>query len=612
MSAVPPMKTMHTLPDVDGTLPRVALPSLTVLVCAAAVLVSLGVAMSSPYYLLLLTFAAIYLLAAMGLNVLSGYAGIVSVAHGAMVCVGAYATAITTVKYGWNFWPAAALSVLVGMGFSALLALPALRLSSWYFVLITIAFTIAVTAMLNDLRDFTGGYGGIVGVPTPTLFGAKLEGRGLFLLVCSLVGVVAWCQSRIMNSRIGWALHSIREGAVRAQANGVSIHRMRLFAFVFSGALAGLAGAFYASAKVVVTPEDFSFDFSIFFLFVVVLGGPARLAGPLLGVLTFYVAPELLGSLKEYRMIVYGIGLLLFSVFLPEGLAGLLATLDQRLRRGGGAASARAQAAAVAAQSRAAERSVQGAGLSVRGVVKNFGGVRALDDVSLMVRPGSIHAIVGPNGSGKTTLLNMISGFYAVDAGSMKLGDTELAGRSPTAVARMGVQRTFQTPKLLPGLSVLENTRFGGYARERATGAEIAFALPRASRESAALDAEALQLLSVVGMSRRASEEAALLPHGQQRLVEIARAMLGEPRLLLLDEPAAGLSLGELEEFGKLLKEMRRLGMTIVMVEHHIELVADIADSVTVLDQGRVLAEGTPDEVFRSAAVVSAYTGAAR
>ncbi|NML47259.1 branched-chain amino acid ABC transporter ATP-binding protein/permease [Ramlibacter sp. G-1-2-2] len=601
---------MDSLSPDPAALPRLKLPSLTVLVCGIAVLVSLGLAMSSSYFLLLLTFAAIYLLAAMGLNVLSGYAGIVSIAHGAMVCVGAYATAIATVRYGWNFWPAAGLSVLVGMGFSALLALPALRLSSWYFVLITIAFTLAVTAMLNDLRSFTGGYGGIVGVPMPTIFGAKLEGRGLFLLVVGLVAVVAWAQSRMMNSRIGWALHSIRAGAVRAQANGVSIHRMRLFAFVFAGALAGLAGAFYASAKVVVTPEDFSFDFSIFFLFVVVLGGPARLAGPLLGVLTFYVLPELLGSLKEYRMIVYGIGLLLFSVFLPEGLAGLLAALDQRFMRRGAAALRADAAAAAAAKSPPERQRVSGAALSVRGVVKNFGGVRALDDVSLEVKPGSIHAIVGPNGSGKTTLLNMISGFYPSDAGSMKLGDSELAGRSATAVARQGVQRTFQTPKLLPGLSVLENTRFGGYARERASGAEIALGLPRATRESAALDAQAMHLLSVVGMEKRAGEEAALLPHGQQRLVEIARAMLGEPRLLLLDEPAAGLSLGELEEFGALLKEMRRLGMTIVMVEHHIELVADLADAVTVLDQGKVLAEGTPEEVFRSAAVVSAYTGA--
>jgi branched-chain amino acid transport system permease protein len=593
-----------------AALPDFRFPSLTALVCGATALACIAMAVTSPYYLLLMTFAAIYLIAAMGLNVLSGYAGIVSIGHGALVCVGAYATAIATVHYGWGFWPAAALSVVVGMAFSALLGLPALRLSSWYFVLITIAFSLAVTAMLTDLRSFTGGYGGIVGVQPPVVLGEKLGGKMLFGLIVAVIAALWWTQSNIMNSRIGWALHSIREGDVRAQANGVSTRKVRLFAFVLSGAVAGLAGAFFATAKVVVTPEDFGFDFSIFFLFVVVLGGPARLAGPLLGVLTFYVLPELLGSLKEYRMIAYGVGLLLFSIFLPEGLAGLLVRLEHRLQRRRAVPGMPASAAA--ARGAKTQARVEGVALSVREVTKTFGGVRALDGVSLEVKPGSIHAIVGPNGSGKTTLLNVISGFYPATGGSIVLGTTTLTGLSPTRVARMGLQRTFQTPKMLGDLTVLENTRFGGYARERATGLEIALSLPKARREAEELDAEALELLALVGLAHRAHDKAAELPHGQQRLVELARAMIGHPRMLLLDEPAAGLSLGELEEFGKLMMEMRRLGMTLVMVEHHIELVANIADSVTVLDQGRLLAEGTPEEVFRSAAVVSAYTGGAR
>jgi branched-chain amino acid transport system permease protein len=590
--------------------PAFSLPSLTTIVCVSATLVCLGLAVSSPYYVLLMTFTAIYLIATMGLNVLSGYANIISIGHGALVCVGAYATAIATVTYGWNFWPACGLSVLVGMGFSMLLGLPALRLSSWYFVLITIAFSLTVAGMLTDLRAFTGGYGGIVGVRPPTFMGTELGGKSLLGVLVVIIAALWWVLSNIMRSRIGWALHSIREGDVRAQANGVSTISLRLFAFLTAGALAGLAGSFYASAKVVVTPEEFGFDFSIFFLFVMVLGGPARLAGPLLGVLTFYVLPELLGSLKEYRMIVYGVGLLLFSIFLPEGLAGLFARFEERFQRrrpvGAGATSV------LTTHGTSAENRVEGVALSVREVGKNFGGVRALDGISLAVKPGSIHAIVGPNGSGKTTLLNVISGFYAADGGSVMLGDTSLTGLSPTRVARLGVQRTFQTPKLLSDLTVLENTRFGGYAREKATGVEIALSLPRARREAAQLDAEAMELLGVVGLAHRAHDKAGELPHGQQRLVELARAMIGHPRMLLLDEPAAGLSLGELEEFEALMRKMRALGMTLVMVEHHIELVANIADSVTVLDQGRLLAEGTPEEVFRSAAVVSAYTGAAR
>ncbi|MEJ8825354.1 branched-chain amino acid ABC transporter ATP-binding protein/permease [Variovorax humicola] len=589
--------------------PSLSVPTLSLVACALLTLVATGTALVNSYYLLLMTFAAIYMVAAMGLNVLTGYAGIVSIAHGALVCVGTYAAAIASVRYGWGFWPSAVLSAAVGLAFSVVLGLPALRLSSWYFVLITIAFTLAVTAMLNDLRGFTGGYGGIVGIPKPSLAGVKVEGFGLFALVVGVAGLLWWVMHNLIDSRIGWALQSIREGDVRARANGVSTARLRLFAFAFSGAVAGLAGAFYASAKGVVTPEDFSFDFSIFFLFVVVLGGPARLSGPLLGVAAFYVLPELLDSLKEYRMIAYGVGLLAFSVFLPEGLAGAIAGFDDRRQ----ARRATARAAAMPRDAGpAVVEPVQGMALLIRGLAKEFGGVRALDGISLDVQPGSIHAIVGPNGSGKTTLLNMISGFYPASSGSIRLDGAEVVGRGPTSIARLGVQRTFQTPKLLGELSLLENVRFGAYARELSSGLEIAFRLPRARREAAALDAEALRLLALVGLAARAHEHAALLPHGQQRLVEIARALIGRPKLLLLDEPAAGLSMGELDELGDLMRAIRRMGTTLIMVEHHIELVASIADAVTVLDQGRILAEGTPEQVFSSAAVVHAYTGGAR
>ncbi|VTU39959.1 branched-chain amino acid ABC transporter ATP-binding protein/permease [Variovorax sp. PBL-E5] len=592
------------------------LPPWIMVISALLVLAGIGAALWNSYYLLLMTFAAIYVLAAVGLNLLTGYAGIVSIAHGALVCVGTYATAIATVHYGWNFWPAMLLSAAVGLVFSTLLALPALRLSSWYFVLITIAFSLAVTAMLNDLRSFTGGYGGIVGVAKPSVLGLKLDGFGLFALVLAAVALLCWVTHNIIDSRLGWALRSIREGDVRARANGVSTARLRLFAFAMSGAIAGLAGAFYASAKGVVTPEDFSFDFSIFFLFVVVLGGPARLAGPLLGVAAFYVLPEMLGSLKEYRMIAYGVGLLVFSVFLPEGLAGAIAALDERraARRAAARVGQRCAGPSAATTPRdpvaaPAER-VTGVGIEVRDLVKQFEGVRALDGVSLDVRPGSIHVIVGPNGSGKTTLLNMISGFYPCTSGSIRLDGTEITGRGPTSIARMRVQRTFQTPKLLGELTLLENVRFGGYVREQSTGLELALRLPRARREAANLDAEALRWLALVGLADRAHERAAGLPHGQQRLVEIARALIGQPMLLLLDEPAAGLSMNELDELGDLMRAIRQMGTTLIMVEHHIELVADVADSVTVLDQGRILAEGTAEEVFNSAEVVRAYTGA--
>jgi len=251
-----------------------------------------------------------------------------------------------------------------------------------------------------------------------------------------------------------------------------------------------------------------------------------------------------------------------------------------------------------------------GMAVAVHQVVKRFGGVAALDGVDLDIAAGSVHAIVGPNGSGKTTLLNMISGFYRPDAGSIRLGGVEVVGRSPARIARLYVGRTFQTPKLLPELSASENVMLGGYTAERASGLEVALRLPRARREQRALEARARRYLEFVGLGERDVAEAGDLSHGQQRLAEIARAMIGTPRLLLLDEPAAGLSLAELDRLGALIDSIRALGVTVVIVEHRLELVASICSRVTVLDRGTVLAGGTPSEVFSNPAVVRAYMGA--
>ena len=567
----------------------------------------LPILVTNSYYLFLLTFAGVFVLAAMGYNVISGYAGIISLAHGALIAAGAYTTAILSVKYGWSFWPAALASIFVGVLASALISVPALRLSSWYYVLITIAFTTTVTAMAIDLRWLTGGYGGIVGVPPPSLFGHAFKTREMFWLVLALNAGCLWVLSNLINARVGWALRAISDSSVSA-ANGVSVSNVRLFAFLFSGGVAGLAGALYAVLKIVITPEDFPFDFSIFFLFVIVLGGSGRLSGPLLGVLAFYVLPEMLGSLKEYRMIVYGVGLLASSVFLPEGIAGGIAKLARRFAPRSAVPAIDESANAITPAPFAIDKS-EGAALAIDSISKHFGGVRALDQVSVEIKRGEIHAIVGPNGSGKTTLLNVISGLYPATSGSVRMNGTLLAGRRPHQIARLGVRRTFQTPKLLKELTVLDNVRFGGYSNEHASGIELALSLPRARREAASLDAKAMTLLKLVGLAPRAFDRASELPHGQQRLVEIARALIGNPQLLLLDEPAAGLSLGELERLADLMREIKRMGVTLVMVEHHIELVMNVAQSVTVLDGGKVLVSGKPTDVFQNADVIAAYTG---
>ncbi|HWS74983.1 MAG TPA: ABC transporter ATP-binding protein, partial [Quisquiliibacterium sp.] len=252
---------------------------------------------------------------------------------------------------------------------------------------------------------------------------------------------------------------------------------------------------------------------------------------------------------------------------------------------------------------------IAGAALEIADVSKRFGGVAAVSNVSLKLEPGSVHAIVGPNGSGKTTLLNLISGYYPLDGGRITIGSEDIAGKGAGDIARIGVRRTFQTPKLIPELDVLENVMLGAFSDEKSGLASVALGLPGARREAQERTAEALRYLHFVGLHRRARDPAGDVPHGQQRLVEIARALVGRPSLLMLDEPAAGLSLSELDGLATLVHEIAKLGTTVIIVEHHLELVANLARSVTVLDGGKILASGTPEAVFNDETVMAAYMG---
>ena len=567
----------------------------------------------SDYRLYLGTQVGIYLLVAMGLNLLSGYAGQPSLCHGALLAVGGYVTALAMTDHDWSFWPSALISMVITAGAGALIALPAFRVSAWYFALITLAFADVVGGLLVEWGGLTHSFAGVVGIPMPSLAGHEFSPAQLFWLVAAIDIACFVMIANLIRGRFGRGLVALRDNEAAARVSGISLVRLKLFAFVVSAAVTGLAGAFYAVQKSVITPDDFTADVSIFFLIVVVLGGSGRLWGPAIGTLAFFVVPELLTSLQSWRLLIYGVVLLALMLFAPHGLEGAI-------RAGWSKLVARpkpritAQAAppqATPPQTTPPHANPVGAGmkLSIHGLVKRFGGVVALDGIALAIEAGTVHAIVGPNGSGKTTTLNMICGFFRPDAGSIRVDETEVLGFGPARLARSGVGRTFQTPKLLSDLSTTANAMLGAYATERATATEVALWMPRAMRENVTLTAQAQYFLQFVGLGDRLDESAGELPHGQQRLAEIARALMGRPRLLLLDEPAAGLSLAEIDRLGALIRSIAGLGVTVVIVEHHLDLVADICHRVTVLDRGRVLAEGTPDDVFRDPAVVSAYMG---
>ncbi|HMC16871.1 MAG TPA: branched-chain amino acid ABC transporter ATP-binding protein/permease [Albitalea sp.] len=562
--------------------------------------ISLPLWFRGDFILFLATQAGVMMLVAVGLNFLTGYAGQVSLGHGALVAVGSYATALLMVDAHWAFWTAALAGMVVATAAGLVMALPALRLSTWYFALVTLTFAQVVTDLLVEWRGLTRGFSGIVGIPAPAIGAHTLSPVEVYLAIAGCV-VLAFVVTRNLTlSRFGRGMVAARDNPLAATASGVSLLRIKLFAFAVSAALAGLAGAFYAVQKTVITPEDFSADFSIFFLLIIVVGGLGKLWGPIVGTLIFFLLPELLGPLQSWRLLIYGVVLLVLMVFAPHGIMGMPVWRRWRSRPAvaldAGTADARA-------------KPVTPLALTVHDLHKQFGGVAALQGCALTAAPGSTHALVGPNGSGKTTTLNVISGFIRCDKGSVRIGDDDVSGRAPHAIARLGVGRTFQTPKLLHDMSVLDNVRLGGFAGEQASAVEIALGMPRARRDRNDSSAAALTLLRFVGLAERADDLAGDLPHGQQRLVEIARAMAGQPSLLLLDEPAAGLSMDELDRLGALIEAIVALGTTVLIVEHHLELIARISRSVTVLDRGAVLAAGTPDEVFSHPEVARAYMG---
>jgi ABC-type branched-subunit amino acid transport system permease subunit/ABC-type branched-subunit amino acid transport system ATPase component len=557
---------------------------------------------ANSYALFVATQLGIYIIAAIGLNLLSGYAGQVSLGHAAFVAIGAYSVALLTVDHHWSFWAAAAVGMGLAAGLGVLAALPAFRLNTWYFAFITLAFALVFEKMIVEWRWLTKGFAGVVGVPPPSAFGYEFGPRPLYYTVV-LITIVAFVIVRnIIDSRFGRIFVAVRDVEPAALAVGASPQRTKLVAFVISAALAGIAGAFFAVQKTVVTPDDFTADFSIFFLLTIVLGGLGTLWGPIIGALVFFLIPELLTGMESWRMLIYGVILLGLMLFAPHGLYGALRQAWRRL------APPTPRAPAEVAQ-RTEHPPIAGLALEISGLSKRFGGVLALDGVEFSAPVGSCCAIVGPNGSGKTTLLNLASGYYKPDAGSVKIGGIETLGSSAQKIAARGVGRTFQTPRLVAGLTALDNVVLGAFMRERASLLSIALRLPYARQEARRLREEALGFLHFVGAADRAETEAGETPHGQQRLIEIARAMMGGTRLILLDEPAAGLSMVELERLELLIKRICELGATIVIVEHHLDLVANIASYVMVLDRGTVLAAGKPASVFNDARVMRAYMG---
>jgi ABC-type branched-subunit amino acid transport system permease subunit/ABC-type branched-subunit amino acid transport system ATPase component len=574
---------------------------------AALALLTLPLWLASPYHLHVVIMAAIFTILALSLNLLLGYTGQLSLGHAAFFGIGAYTSALLALRLDWPFWlglPAAALVAgLAGWAIGRL----ALKLRGAYFVLVTISFAGVISLVSVNWMELTNGPLGLPGVPAPELPGLSFRTKSAYyyLVLLGAAGAYLVCH-RLVRSRLGRAFLALRENEALAESVGVDPTRTLVLAAVVSAAMAGVAGSLYAHYTRFVSPEVFLFSYTVTMVIMVVAGGKGTLAGPVVGAVLFTVLPEALREAMawQWQMLAYGALLVLLVFFLPRGIVPALSR-----RRAASRPAPMPPPGRIAPVKPAFEH---GPTLTVDDLTVAFGGVAALTAVSFEVRAGTITSLIGPNGAGKTTAFNAITGYLRARHGRVTFDGAPLTGRRPCDIAGRGVVRTFQKTSVFPKLSVGDNVMIGLHLRGRSGALGILAGRRAVADEERVLAGEAEAIIAFVGLGHRRYEIASALPYGEQRLVEVAVALAARPRLLLLDEPAAGMTGGEKERLVELVRRVREQGVTVFLVEHDMRVVMGISDTVIVLNHGRVIAEGPPATIQAHRDVIRAYLGSTR
>jgi ABC-type branched-subunit amino acid transport system ATPase component/ABC-type branched-subunit amino acid transport system permease subunit len=621
------------------------------------VLGAVPLVVQSPYALGLLTLLAIYGIVLIGLDVTVGYLGQINLAQVAMLGLGAYVAGIAATRYGVGIPLALLLSGLFCTGIGALLALPALRLEGPQFALATLSFTALCATALNELEWLTNGAQGLQ-ITRPLLLGHALDARDFFWLCIAILGVVWLAMRNLMSSQWGRAFEALRDSPIATDAMGVGTYRHKVAGFAFGSGLGGAGGALYAFNFGYLQPQTFVYELTVILLLGVVLGGRKSLWGAVVGATLVALLPNLLSShllfgafsgiafvlalvagvrrllrrktdafralapivatftlvagsflasnTEDWRKAIFALMLFSVVVGLPEGLMGFAGAALARLFRVAPPALPPPASLDGVLPAHAPDGSVL---LRLDHLSRHFGGVRAVDGIDLAVKAGTIHGLIGPNGSGKSTLVNVVSGLYAPSGGTLRLRGARLRGGSLVAAAKAGVARTFQNLQLFSGMTALENVMVALRGAWRVPLPLVLLGLGR--REEARGQAAALALLELVGLRGEARTRAADLTYGAQRFLEIARALARRPVLLILDEPAAGLAQPDVVRQLEIIRRIHQRGITIVLIEHHMDVVSELCETVTVLDEGKVIAEGPPAQVKRDPRVITAYLGAA-